>query len=312
MRSLMLALTLLPLGAAQAQTSAAQTSATQTSATRTPAATAGTLNVATGSPTGTYSAMFKNIGRVCTQSAYLRERGSSGSLENIDLLLNNEVSLAFVQSDVLKARQQIDKDPRVDGIKALLPLNREELHLFALPPVVSKNILGQTKTQGVAKFDDLKGKKIAAWGGSLITARVVGAMTGLSFEVVSVKDQASAFAALRARQVDAVLAVVGQPAAWVKDLSGVNLVSVPMAGKMNSIYSPAKLFYPNISAASVPTVAVQSVLATRDFKTPERKKLLLAYQKCAVGKLVNLQEDEGMHPKWQDVDFKTWPWPQYK
>ncbi|WP_288401809.1 TAXI family TRAP transporter solute-binding subunit [uncultured Deinococcus sp.] len=307
MRSLILALTLLPLGAAQAQTST-----TQTSATPTPTATAGTLNVATGSPTGTYSAMFKNIGRVCTQSAYLRERGSSGSLENIDLLLNNEVSLAFVQSDVLKARQQIDKDPRVDGIKALLPLHREELHLFALPSVVSRNILGQTKTQGVAKFEDLKGKKVAAWGGSLITARVVGAMTGLNFEVVSVKDQESAFAALRSRQVDAVLAVVGQPATWVKTLSGVNLVAVPLSDRMKSIYSPAKLFYPNISAASVPTVAVQSVLATRDFKTPERKKLLLAYQKCAVSKLVNLQEDEGMHPKWQDVDFKTWPWPQYK
>ncbi len=307
MRSLILALTLLPLGAAQAQTST-----TQTSATPTPAATTGTLNVATGSPTGTYSAMFKNIGRVCTQSAYLRERGSSGSLENIDLLLNNEVSLAFVQSDVLKARQQIDKDPRVDGIKALLPLHREELHLFALPSVVSRNILGQTKTQGVAKFEDLKGKKVAAWGGSLITARVVGAMTGLNFEVVSVKDQESAFAALRSRQVDAVLAVVGQPATWVKTLSGVNLVAVPLSDRMKSIYSPAKLFYPNISAASVPTVAVQSVLATRDFKTPERKKLLLAYQKCAVSKLVNLQEDEGMHPKWQDVDFKTWPWPQYK
>ncbi|AFD23939.1 TAXI family TRAP transporter solute-binding subunit [Deinococcus gobiensis] len=307
MRSLILALTLLPLGAAQAQTSTAQTSATPT-----PATTTGTLNVATGSPTGTYSAMFKNIGRVCTQSAYLRERGSSGSLENIDLLLNNEVSLAFVQSDVLKARQQIDKDPRVDGIKALLPLHREELHLFALPSVVSRNILGQTKTQGVAKFEDLKGKKVAAWGGSLITARVVGAMTGLNFEVVSVKDQESAFAALRSRQVDAVLAVVGQPATWVKTLSGVNLVAVPLSDRMKSIYSPAKLFYPNISAASVPTVAVQSVLATRDFKTPERKKLLLAYQKCAVSKLVNLQEDEGMHPKWQDVDFKTWPWPQYK
>ncbi|WP_288481144.1 TAXI family TRAP transporter solute-binding subunit [uncultured Deinococcus sp.] len=307
MRSLILALTLLPLGAAQAQTST-----TQTSATPTPATTTGTLNVATGSPTGTYSAMFKNIGRVCTQSAYLRERGSSGSLENIDLLLNNEVSLAFVQSDVLKARQQIDKDPRVDGIKALLPLHREELHLFALPSVVSRNILGQTKTQGVAKFEDLKGKKVAAWGGSLITARVVGAMTGLNFEVVSVKDQESAFAALRSRQVDAVLAVVGQPATWVKTLSGVNLVAVPLSDRMKSIYSPAKLFYPNISAASVPTVAVQSVLATRDFKTPERKKLLLAYQKCAVSKLVNLQEDEGMHPKWQDVDFKTWPWPQYK
>lgn len=270
------------------------------------------LNVATGSPTGTYSAMFKNIGLVCTQNAYLRERGTSGSLENIDLLLSNEVSLAFVQSDVLKARQQIDKDPRVENIKALLPLHREELHLFARPPVVKKNILGRTTTTGIQTFADLKDRRVGAWGGSLITARVLTAMSGVPFQVVSLKDQPSAFAALQSGQVDAVLAVVGQPATWVKNLSGVNLIAVPTNARLSGIYTPAKLFYPNLSANSVPTIAVQSVLATRDFKTPERKQLLLGYQKCAMSHLVNLQEDEGMHPKWQDVDFKTWPWPRYK
>ncbi|GAA5514239.1 hypothetical protein Dcar01_02994 [Deinococcus carri] len=270
------------------------------------------LNVATGSPTGTYSAMFKNVGQLCTQSAYLRERGTSGSLENIDLLLNNEVSLAFVQSDVLKARQQIDKDPRVEGIRALLPLHHEEIHLFARPAVVKKNILGKTTVTGVQNFADLKGKKVGAWGGSIITARVVGAMTEVPYQIQTFKDQASAFAALQAGQVDAVLAVVGQPAAWVKNLSGVQLLAVPSTPKLNTIYTPAKLFYPNLGAQSVPTIAVQSVLATRDFKTPDKKKLLLDYQKCAMQKLVNLQEDEGMHPKWQDVTFKTWPWPQYK
>ncbi|SMB96031.1 TAXI family TRAP transporter solute-binding subunit [Deinococcus hopiensis] len=271
------------------------------------------LNVATGSPTGTYSAMFKNIGAVCTQSAYLRERGTSGSLENIDLLLDNQVSLAFVQSDVLKARQQIDKDPRVENIRALLPLHSEELHLFARPPVVKKNILGKTTVTGVQNFADLKGKRVGAWGGSLITARVVGAMTGVPYRIVNFKDQPSALNALMGGQVDAVLAVVGQPAAWVKNLgNGVNLVPVPMNDRLAAIYSPAKLFYPNLSAQSVPTIAVQSVLATRDFKTPDKKKLLLDYQKCAMSKLVNLQEDEGMHPKWQDVTFRTWPWPQYK
>ncbi|WP_034359604.1 TAXI family TRAP transporter solute-binding subunit [Deinococcus phoenicis] len=271
-----------------------------------------TLNVATGSPTGTYSAMFKNIGQVCTQSAYLRERGTSGSLENIDLLLNNEVSLAFVQSDVLKARQQIDKDPRVENIRTLLPLHHEELHLFARPPTVKKNILGKATVTGVQSFADLKGKRVGAWGGSLITARVVSAMTGVPYQIVSLKDQPSAFAALQAGQVDAVLAVVGQPATWVKALGGVQLVAVPSNEKLSAIYAPAKLFYPNLSAQSVPTIAVQSVLATRDFKTPDKKKLLLDYQKCAMQKLVNLQEDEGMHPKWQDVTFKSWPWPQYK
>lgn len=277
-----------------------------------PAHAATFLNVATGSATGTYSTMFKNIGKVCTQSAYLKERGTSGSLENIDLLLSNEVSLAFVQSDVLKAKEQIDGDTRVQNIKALLPLHNEEIHLFAPPPVTKKSILGKVTTTGVTTYTDLKGKRVAAWGGSLITARVLSAKLGVPYTVTSVKDRDAAFSALRAGQVDAVLAVVGQPATWVKDLSGVNLVPIPYAPTLNGIYTTAKLLYPNLSASSVPTVAVQSVLATRDFKTPEKKDLLLKYQKCATSKLVNLQEDEGMHPKWQEVTFKTWPWPQYK
>ncbi|GAA5501246.1 hypothetical protein Dxin01_00978 [Deinococcus xinjiangensis] len=270
------------------------------------------LNVATGSPTGTYSAMFKNIGKVCTQSAYLKERGTSGSLENIDLLLSNQVSLAFVQSDVLKAKQQIDQDPRVENIKALLPLHNEEVHLFSKLPVVKKNIFGKETTTGVTSFNDLKGKRVAAWGGSLITAKVLSAKMNVPYTIVSVKDRDAAFAALNAGQADAVLAVVGQPAAWVQSLNGVNLLPINFTPALQGIYSPAKLLYPNLSAGSVPTVAVQSVLATRDFKTPDKKTMLLNYQKCALSKLVNLQEDEGMHPKWQEVTFKTWPWPQYK
>ena len=256
--------------------------------------------------------MFKNLGLVCTQSAYLREVGTSGSLENIDLVLDNKVSLAFIQSDVLKAREQIDKDPRVESIKALLPLYNEEIHLFAKPPVTKKSIFGKISIIGITKFADLKNKRVAAWGGSLITAKVLSAKFVVPYTIVSVKDQPAAFAALNAGQVDAVLAVVGQPAAWVKNVSGVNLVPIAFSPALDGIYTQAKLIYPTLSAQSVPTVAVQSILATRDFKTEDKKKLLLSYQKCALSKLTDLQEGEGMHPKWQDVTFKMWPWPQYK
>ena len=189
-----------------------------------PAAQPNFLNVATGSKTGTYSALFKDLGRVCTGSAYLRERGTTGSLENIDLLLGNQVSLAFVQSDVLKAREQIDKDPRVANIKALLPLYREELHLLTLKP----------KGGGAPlTFEQLRGKRVAAWGGSLVTAQVVQALTGVGYQIVNAKDQTAALNALQRGQVDAVLAVVGQPATWVKALDGLTLIPIPMNDKLD-------------------------------------------------------------------------------
>lgn len=106
---------------------------------------------------------------------------------------------------------------------------------------------------GIQTFADLKGKRVGAWGGSIVTAKGVSAMTGVPYQIVTMKDQPSAIAALNAGQVDAVLAVVGQPATWVKGLSELNMVPVPSNAKLSAIYAPAKLFYPNLSAQSVST-----------------------------------------------------------
>ncbi|WP_420596574.1 TAXI family TRAP transporter solute-binding subunit [Deinococcus sp.] len=268
------------------------------------------LNVGTGSKGGTYATMYKNLGYLCTSASWLRERQTSGSVENVDLLLSNQVSLAFVQLDVLKARDQIDGDPRAKEIRVLLPLHTEEIHLIAKKP--TKNFLGQVR--GVTKFSGLGKDKVGAWGGSVVTANVLRAKAGVDFEVVSFPTREAALAALAGDQVDAVLAVVGQPADWVKTLDGQQYNLVPLdipEGKINAFYQPAKLIYPAFGAA-VPTYSVQSLLATRNFKTPDKRAQLLKYQSCAKNKLTELQENEGMHPKWNDVTFKEAGWPDYK
>ena len=172
------------------------------------------LNVATGSKGGTYATMYKNLGDICTSASWLRERQTSGSVENVDLLLSNQVSLAFVQLDVLKARDQIDGDPRAKEIRTLLPLHQEEIHLIAKKP--TKGFLG--RVSGVTRFSELARKKVGAWGGSVVTANVLRAKSGVNFEVAAFPTRDAALAALASGQVDAVLAVVGQPADWVKAL----------------------------------------------------------------------------------------------
>ncbi|WP_415790639.1 hypothetical protein [Deinococcus saxicola] len=116
----------------------------------------------------------------------------------------------------------------------------------------------------------------------MITAKVLSAKLAVPYSIVPVKDQPAAFAALNAGQADAVLAVIGQPAAWVKGLSGVRLVPVPFSPPLESIYTSANLLYPNLSVSGVPTVAVQSVLVTRNFKTPDKKERLLAWNTDSV------------------------------
>lgn len=269
-----------------------------------------TLKVATSQNGSTAAAMFTDLGWVCTSSSWLQQRQTSGSTESLELLLGNQVSLAFVQLDVLKARQQIDRDPRVDRIRALLPLNFDEIHLLARVP--QKTLLGKVK--GVRAFSELGGKRVGAWGGSVVTAQILRAKGGVDYQVVSLPGRDQALAALRAGQVDAVLAVVGQPADWVKTLSPQEFALLPLnipAGRLNGFYHPARLVYGQFGAA-VNTYGVQRILATENFKLPERRRQLLAYQACAKRKLTELQETEGYHPKWRDVDFGGNDWPLYR
>ncbi|WP_135228763.1 TAXI family TRAP transporter solute-binding subunit [Deinococcus fonticola] len=270
------------------------------------------LDVATSPKGSSASDMFRDIGRVCTNASFLRQRQTSGSVENLDLLLGNQVSLAFIQLDVLKARDQIDKDPRARELKQLLPLNFDEIHLIAPRPQQKKNVFGKVSIVGASKFSDLKGKKVGTWGGSMITANVLKAKSGLPFTIVEYKNREDTLKALAAGQVDAALSVVGQPADWVKSLDATRYALLPLdipSNKVNGFYREATLRYPQLGSG-VPTYGVQRILVTRDFKTPEKRAALLNYQKCALGKLTALQETEGFHPKWNEVTFKEsdWPW----
>lgn len=273
------------------------------------------LNVATGSATGTYTKMFKDMGQVCPGASYLKERKTGGSLDNIELLLGNEVSLAFVQSDVLIAKQKINKDIRVNEIKALLPLYNEEIHVIAL------------KSSGLKTFADLTAKKgrignigsknftVASFGGSVVTANVLKAYTGVNYAIKTVKDSDAAIAELRAKRVDAIIAVVGAPAAWISSLdNSFTLLSMnsDLAGKLKGLYEPTTVSYTNFGLGATPSLSVSSILATRNFKTADKKKQLLNYQKCVIGKLTELQETEGFQSKWQSVNFHKSTWPLYK
>ncbi|WP_221088629.1 TAXI family TRAP transporter solute-binding subunit [Deinococcus aquaedulcis] len=277
------------------------------------AATSAYLDVATSPKGSTAADMFRDLGQVCTGASFLRQRQTSGSVENLELLLNNQVSLAFVQLDVLKARDQIDQDPRVRALKTLLPLNFDEVHLIARPAVTT-NLLGRTSVRGIQVFSNLQGRKLGAWDGSVITARVLSAKAGVPMTIQEYRGRDEAMAALNAGQVDAVLAVAGQPVDWIKALNPAAYRLVPLniaPARVNGFYRPATLRYPGLGQG-VNTYAVQRLLVTRDFKTPERRAALLNYQKCALSKLTQLQETQGFHPKWSDVTFKEQLWPWFK
>lgn len=272
------------------------------------------LNVATSPKGSTNSDMFRDLGRVCTSSAFLRQRQTSGSVENLELLLSNQVSLAFVQLDYLKAKEQIERDPRVREVKQLLALNADEIHVIAPRPVQKKSFLGRVTVQGARSYRELSGKAVGAWGGSVTTARVLAAKSGVRMQVQEFRSREEAMSALAAGKVAAVIAVVGQPADWVRALDPQKFALLPLdlpASTFGGLYRPATLRYAGLGNG-VATYAVQRLLVTRDFKTPERRAQLGKYQACARAHLTELQETPGFHPKWNEVTFRERDWPELK
>jgi uncharacterized protein len=273
--------------------------------------------ISTGIPQGTYASMFKDLSEVCGAAAGLSlvEKPSSGSDESIDRLLRNEVSAAFVQTDVLHARRTTED---LGSVRALLALHPEPVHLLALTaPLTEGGVFGiggrevQFNTLG-----DLGKRRVGAWGGAVVTARLIQLQAEVDYRVTEFNGPEDAMQALRARRIDAVLAVGGAPLAWMRGLDrSVKLLSVPepWAGKLRHVYQPAKLRYSHLGAQGVVTVATEAVLAVRDVRSASATVPLLRLRTCLQQQLDPLRDTVGHHNAWSQVEAGSVPhWPVFE
>lgn len=272
------------------------------------------LQVATGKAGDTYSTMLKQLAARCGSAVAIIEHNSGGSNDNIDRLVGNQVNAAFVQSDVLWLRARTED---LGGVKTLMTLHPEQVHLVARAVSGKKEggVLGIGGSAVVfADLASLAGRKIGAAGGSLVTAKVIRLQSEVPFNVVQYDNGDQVMAALIAGDVDAALFVGGAPLATVAKLDNtfkLLAISGPTAEKLKGVYRPAVLNYSRMNAAGVPTVAVDAVFATREYKTARMTDGLAKLRACALASIDDLRETVGMHPAWQRVDPNNrgkWPW----
>ncbi len=275
------------------------------------------LRVSTGGPTGTYSAMFKQFQSVCKDQIMQIEVPSSGAVQNVDRLLNKEVNAAIVQTDVLFMRAQSDD---LGDVKTLFSLYPEEVHVFT--PTVSPlkdagNMVGMGKKS--LQFNtvaDLRGQRIAAWGGSVVTAQLIRIQGEIQYEIMEVADFAAAKKAVDEGQAAAVLMVGGQPMGDISKLSNAyKLLPFPEAltSKLKSVYvstskgKPVKLNYSNLGqgGSAIPTIATDALYVTRAYKTAKYVESLGALRSCFETNLPMMQEETGFHKKWNSVDAEN-------
>ena len=264
------------------------------------------LKVATGSPTGTYSRMFKEFQGACKNQIMQVEVPSKGSVDNMDKLLGNEVNAAIVQTDVLFFRS---RNEDLAGVKTLFALYPEEVHVItaAVSPIKEGGVMGVgSKPIQLNSVNDLAGRAIAAWGGSVVTAQVIRLQSEINFTVTEVADYKAAKAALDAGQVAAIIMIGGQPMADVTALTrDYKLLSFPEAtmGKLKNVYVPAKLNYSGMGqgGAGVASIATDALFVTPAYKTEKYVTALSSLRGCFKAELPDLQETTGTHKKWASM-----------
>lgn len=273
------------------------------------------VKIATGGPKGTYHALFTNIADKCGQEMAVIGVNTTGSLENLDKLTNKEVGAAFVQTDALFASAQ-GRD--LGNIRTLVAFHKEAVHVVA--PVnsglkTSGNMIGMGKQDIVfGTAEDLAGYRVAAAGGSLITAQLIRLQGQLNWTVVPVADAEAALAAVRSGQAQAAVLVGGQPLGNVRGLGsdfkllGFKPSTVEL---LKTVYVADRLSYPKLSQSAVPTLATEALLVGRTVNTPERVAALSNFRSCVLRNVPEWQDADGAHPAWSHVNVENrgkWPY----
>jgi TRAP-type uncharacterized transport system substrate-binding protein len=276
------------------------------------------LQVATGKAGDTYSTLLKELSSRCSSSVAIIEHNSSGSNDNINRLVGNQVNAAFVQSDVLWLRA---RNEDLGNVKTLLALHPEPVHIVVLARSGLKEggLLGIKQLGGnevvLKELGDLAGRRIGAAGGSLVTAQVIRLQTEIPYNVVPFDKGDDVLAALDKGSIEAAIFVGGAPLGTVSKLGpDYKLIGIsPLtAAKLKDVYHPARLNYSKIGASGVPTVATDALFVTREYKTAKMIDGLSKLRTCALDAIDELRETTGTHPAWMNIDpANRGKWPYY-
>lgn len=264
------------------------------------------LKVSTGGDpkVSTYAKMFTEVAASC---GGLENVPSKGAVENLERLVSNQVNMGIVQTDLIYIRGKSDD---LSHLKTLVTLHQEEVHLLVkasgLAPTgkLEKMNPFSSRTQP-RDIDDTRGRSVTAWGGSVITAKIISQLLNLDWNVVPAEDAKNAGIWFAEDKVDLLLAVGGAPLPVMQGFTSAVRVlnfSSNAIDRLKDVYVPAKLSYANMGSMGVPTVATEALLVTQNYKGAAQRSKLLDLRKCINSRLDDLREGVGMHPKWKDVN----------
>lgn len=265
------------------------------------------IGLITGSPSGTYIQIGKDIAALANKSNLdVRVYESNGSLENIAAVFEKEhVQLGLVQSDVLGYLQESQnrKLERVaQQIAMMFPLYNEEVHLLAKKEINS--------------IADLNHKVVSVGSkgsGTNLTSELLFEITNIWPRKKYLLSDQKALEWLEQGKIDALFYVSGYPVKLLEKIDGDKFHLVPIKGKETKEYYlesiiPAGTY--RWQADPVHTVAVKAVLMTAGFYGEYCQSIdrLMA----VVRDNIDVLKESG-HPKWKEVelDYALSNWDRY-
>jgi uncharacterized protein len=279
--------------------------------------TAKPMVVSSGGTSGTYYRLMKEFDEAAP--GLIVNTDSDGSLTNIDRVVDNQAELGITQFDALYVRAMKETNLK-DRIRVLALLHSEEIHFIAKSPPQSNggmfSLPFSSKPVALNTVDDLRGRKIGFWGGAIITEQVIASMTLIGWAPMEYPDEITTLQALKNDQIDALLAVGGQPLGWVTELSrDYKLLGVTdaMAARLAAVYDKATLTYRNLGQEGVQTLSVRAMLVTRNYASKSKHDQLQMIHDKLANVVGDIRETRGTHPKWEEIDPEamTDRWPMY-
>ena len=285
-----------------------------------------TLLVADDSSSGIYKRFWNELqGSLKTDPSFdlqFKEiDASGGAVGNLEALINNQASIAFMHGDVFKFRL-LNSQEDLSKFKVFMTLFNEDVH-FLVKTSVKKvgGIYGYHQTEVVLtdvmslgqKFDDYQ-PVVGAAGGGFVTANVISSMGQVPYKIVKYNSGSEVIAALDRGEIDAAVFVGASPLPNLEKLDGAYKllpISAGLSDRLRTVYKPTTVTYSKMDSSPVTTVAVKCLIVSKEYRGKRMVTQLDKFRQAIITGLPDIQETPGNHPKWAQVDpnFRgSFPW----
>ena len=280
-----------------------------------------TYEITTGSKTGTYIQIGKNLAKYVAPDACIKLNvlTSKGSLDNVFKLISPKfpkLKFAIIQNDVLqelekRANKGESKSKKLfESLRVIKPLYNEEIHILV------------RANSNINTFGDLKGKRIGiatAKSGTAMTSKLLYKelfnedMQNIKYKSFdeNLKDL------LKNKTVDAVIKVAGQPTSRLSKKMGKNAdkqIKLISYDEKSSKHSPVESYYTaDIYAKNYPwlhtdvnSLTTKAFLVTYNYKNKGTTSKIKKFVESLNRNLPSMQNnsstaDDTPHTKWKQV-----------